>query len=175
MPYRPQPQETKKEFLSMEQVKRTGKAVSYTRYNGAEPSGSIDNQLQACKEFAEKQGFEIVETYIELGKSGRRTDNRPMFQQMIRDAESGKFSHVIVYGIDRFSRSVYDTAFYSNLLGCLGIKLLSIKEDFGAIFENPMFEVLAQIEKELRETQRAQRSERIKQGKANAKMQRGDK
>ena len=45
-----------------------------------------------------------------------RTDHRPDFLRMIKDSRSGTFDYVLVYQLDRFSRSRYDSAIYKHEL-----------------------------------------------------------
>ena len=57
------------------------------------------------------------------------TDNRPEFQHMMVDAETGEFKAVIVHKLDRFSRDRYDSAYYKRLLKKNGIRLISVLEN----------------------------------------------
>lgn len=70
---------------------------------------SIENQIEFCKH--ETRGGDY-ETYIDKGFSGKNT-NRPAFTQMMQDIKSGKIKRVIVYKLDRISRSILD---FSNMM-----------------------------------------------------------
>lgn len=70
---------------------------------------SIENQIEFCK--YETRGGDY-ETYIDKGFSGKNT-NRPAFTQMMQDIKSGKIKRVIVYKLDRISRSILD---FSNMM-----------------------------------------------------------
>lgn len=70
---------------------------------------SIENQLEFCK--YEARGAEY-ETYIDKGFSGKNT-NRPAFTRMMEDIQAGKIKRVIVYKLDRISRSILD---FSNMM-----------------------------------------------------------
>lgn len=70
---------------------------------------SIENQLEFCK--YETRGAEY-ETYIDKGFSGKNT-NRPAFTKMMEDIKAGKIKRVIVYKLDRISRSILD---FSNMM-----------------------------------------------------------
>lgn len=65
---------------------------------------SIDAQIYGVKEYCEKHGYCLVNTYIDFGISGT-TDQRPQFQQMIEDGKKRQFDAVIVHKGDRFARS----------------------------------------------------------------------
>ena len=70
---------------------------------------SIESQLEFCK--YETRGAEY-ETYIDKGFSGKNT-NRPAFAKLMEDIREGKIKRVIVYKLDRISRSILD---FSNMM-----------------------------------------------------------
>jgi len=70
---------------------------------------SIESQIEYCK--YETRGNPHKE-YIDKGYSGKNT-NRPAFEKMLADIKQGKISRVIVYKLDRISRSILD---FSNLM-----------------------------------------------------------
>ena len=57
-------------------------------------SMSIGNQRALLAEYVQKQGWEVVDTYIDDGFSGTNFD-RPGFQRMIADIEKGRINLVI--------------------------------------------------------------------------------
>ena len=62
-------------------------AVIYARYSSDnQREESIEGQLRECQAFAESNDMIIVDTYIDRALSAK-TDNRPDFQRMIKDAE----------------------------------------------------------------------------------------
>mgnify|MGYP003292269601 CR=1 FL=1 len=68
---------------------------------------SLDAQRSKLKSYADQNGLDIVQWYEDKGVSGRKLiKNRPALQQMISDAEVGKFKHIIFIKLDRFFRSV---------------------------------------------------------------------
>lgn len=71
---------------------------------------SLDNQELACKSYIASQafqGWEYVKTYSDAAISGG-TMARPGLQEMLNDIRDGKIKCVLVYKIDRLSRSIYD-------------------------------------------------------------------
>ncbi len=46
--------------------------------------------------------------YTDAGISGKSVENRPAYQQMLIDMKKGKFNLIIVFKIDRISRSTMD-------------------------------------------------------------------
>ncbi|MDD7280302.1 MAG: recombinase family protein [Oscillospiraceae bacterium] len=69
-----------------------------------EDSISIESQIEMCR--YEARGEEAV-IYQDNGFSGKNTD-RPDFQRMMSDIRANKISKVIVYRLDRISRSILD-------------------------------------------------------------------
>ena len=104
------------------------KGVIYARYSSDnQREESIDGQLRECKEFAAKNGIEIIGEYIDRALSAK-TDNRPEFQKMIKDSYRKLFDTIIVWKVDRFARNRYDSAHYKHLLKKNGVKVVSARE-----------------------------------------------
>ena len=76
----------------------------------AEEGYSIDAQTDRLQAYCTAMGWDNAVLYIDGGYSGSNL-NRPRMQQLIADAESGKLKSVIVYKLDRLSRSQKDTLF----------------------------------------------------------------
>lgn len=103
-------------------------AVIYARYSSdSQREESIDGQLRECQAFAEKSGMKVLRTYIDRALSAK-TDNRPEFQNMIKDSSKHLFDVVIVWKLDRFARNRYDSARYKALLRKNGAKVISATE-----------------------------------------------
>jgi DNA invertase Pin-like site-specific DNA recombinase len=78
------------------------KAVIYARYSSDnQREESIEGQIRECTAFAEKNGITILRHYIDRAFSAK-TDNRPEFQNMIKDSSQGLFEMVLVWKLDRF-------------------------------------------------------------------------
>lgn len=69
---------------------------------------SIGEQVDRLTKFAEAHDWCIVKIYTDAGHSGANTD-RPALQEMIVDLKAGKIDKVLVYKLDRLSRSQKDT------------------------------------------------------------------
>ena len=91
-------------------------AVIYARYSSDnQREESIEGQIRECTAYAEKNGITVVKHYIDRALSAK-TDNRPDFQQMIKDSEKRLFDIVLVWKLDRFARTRYDSAHYKTQL-----------------------------------------------------------
>ena len=74
-------------------------------------SMSISNQKALLRDFAEKNGFLDYEYYVDDGYTGRNF-NRPSFQRMITDIESGKVKCVITKDLSRLGRNYIEAGSY---------------------------------------------------------------
>lgn len=90
---------------------------------------SIEEQTDRLKAFCKAKDITIAKIYTDGGYSGGNT-NRPALQQMISDIEHGGIDVVVVYKLDRLSRSQKDT------LMLIEDKFLSHKVDFISVNEN---------------------------------------
>ena len=98
-------------------------AVIYARYSSDnQREESIEGQIRECTAYAEKNDITIVKHYIDRAISAK-TDNRPQFQQMIKDSDKKLFDIVLVWKLDRFARNRYDSARYKTQLKKNGVKL----------------------------------------------------
>ena len=104
------------------------KAVIYARYSSDnQREESIEGQIRECTAFAEKNGITILRHYIDRAFSAK-TDNRPEFQNMIKDSGKRLFDMVIVWKLDRFARNRYDSARYKAGLKKNSVKVISATE-----------------------------------------------
>ncbi|MEB3750011.1 recombinase family protein [Geobacillus icigianus] len=68
---------------------------------------SIPAQRERLRAFCASQGWEIVQEYIEEGWSAKDLD-RPQMQRLLKDIKKGNIDIVLVYRLDRLTRSVLD-------------------------------------------------------------------
>ena len=87
---------------------------------------SIESQMEFCK--YETRGGEFT-CYSDRGFSGKNTD-RPDFQRMMGDIKAGQIKRVIVYKLDRISRSILDFASMMEEFGKYGVEFVSCTEKF---------------------------------------------
>lgn len=77
-------------------------------------SMSIGNQRALLTEYVEKQGWEVVDTYIDDGFSGTNFD-RPGFQRMIADIEKRRINLVITKDLSRLGRNYIMCGQYTEI------------------------------------------------------------
>ncbi len=108
----------------------TIRAAAYARFSShLQRDESIDAQVRAISEFAAANKYQITKIYADRAKSGT-TDQRPEFLKMIADAKHHLFDVILVHKLDRFARDRYDAAIYRKELEKVGVKLVSVLENF---------------------------------------------
>ena len=115
---------------------------------------SLDNQRERAEAFIASQGWVPVPTpYDDGGFSGGNTD-RPALQQMLSDAGNGLLDAIVVYRLDRISRSLADFVQIHKLLEEHDVALVSVTESIntqtphGRMMVNVLLS-FAQYEREL--------------------------
>lgn len=118
------------------------KAVIYARYSShAQREESIEGQLRVCYDYAARQGFDVIDEYIDRAISGT-TDERPSFQRMISDSARGVFDIVLVYAVDRFARDRYAAATYRHELKKHNVKIVSATQPLDDSPESILLEAM---------------------------------
>lgn len=138
----------------------------------AEEGYSIDEQIDTLKKYCEVKKWNIYDVYSDPGLSGSNTD-RPGLSKLLREARYKLFDMVLVYKLDRLSRSQKDTLYIiEDVLAVNNIAFVSLKENFDTStpFGKAMIGILAvfaQLEREqIRERMIMGKVGRAKSGKA---------
>jgi site-specific DNA recombinase len=87
---------------------------------------SIESQIEFCQ--YEMRG-EQYKVYTDRGYSGKNTD-RPAFAEMMNDIENGVIGKVVVYKLDRISRSILDFSNMMEQFGTHKVEFVSTTEKF---------------------------------------------
>lgn len=87
---------------------------------------SIESQIDFCHYEARGNKYK---KYIDKGFSGKNT-NRPAFEKMISDIKSGLIKRVIVYKLDRISRSILDFSNMMEIFQQYHVEFISSTEKF---------------------------------------------
>lgn len=89
---------------------RVGIYIRVSTVEQAEEGYSVGEQTERLTKYCEAMGWDVHKTYTDPGYSGGSMD-RPALQEMITDIEVGMLDKVVVYKLDRLSRSQYDTLY----------------------------------------------------------------
>ena len=106
----------------------------YTLYRvstkGQVEKDDIPMQKEACRNFAESQGWEIVKEFSEKGVSGfkKSAKERDELQKIQQAAMEGKFDILLVFMFDRLGRRDDETPFIVEWFTKQGIEVWSVNE-----------------------------------------------
>ena len=84
----------------------------------------VDMQLHELRQFAARSGWNIYKEYIDQNYSGGNP-KRPAFTAMMDAARKRKFDLLLVWKLDRLSRSLKDLIITLDDLGACGIDFVS--------------------------------------------------
>jgi DNA invertase Pin-like site-specific DNA recombinase len=118
-------------------VKRAIRCAIYTRKSTEEgldqEFNSLDAQREACEAYICSQTGEgwraLPARYDDGGYSGGNLD-RPAMQQLLADIEAGKVDVIVVYKVDRLTRSLMDFAKIVERLDARGVSFVSVTQAF---------------------------------------------
>lgn len=115
---------------------------------------SLEEQEKRLRGMCETNGYKIYKVYTDPGISGKSTENRPAYIQMLKDMRNHKFNLILAFKMDRLSRSIIDFEEFFNEIkkyDC-GVELLCEKIDTsgatGMMFAR-ILGIFAQFEREL--------------------------
>ena len=94
---------------------------------------SLDAQREACAAFVQSQkheGWSVVPTLYDDGGYSGGTLDRPALQRLLADIADAKVDVVVVYKIDRLTRSLFDFAKIVEAFDARGVSFVSITQQF---------------------------------------------
>ena len=102
------------------------RACLYARYStDKQRESSIDDQLRAARERAEREGWRIVTQHADQGVSGSTpVARRPGGKLLLADALAHRFDILIVEGLDRLSREIGEAETITKRLEYQGIRII---------------------------------------------------
>ncbi len=86
---------------------------------------SIEGQIELCRKFTVDDAL----VFSDKGFSGKNT-KRPAFGELMEAVEAGRVKKIVVYRLDRFSRSLADFSQIWELLRKNNVEFLSVNEQF---------------------------------------------
>jgi len=117
--------------------KRTARCAIYTRKSseeGLEQSfNSLEAQREACEAFIASQreeGWRLLPAHYDNGGYSGGNMDRPALQQLLADVGGGKVEIIVVYKVDRLSRSLSDFSKIVEALDANGVSFVSVTQQF---------------------------------------------
>lgn len=156
----------------MSEINKVALYVRVSTTSQMEEGYSIDEQKAKLESYCDIKDWHIYKVYTDGGFSGSTTE-RPALEQLIKDAQSKLFDTVLVYKLDRLSRSQKDTLYLiEDIFLKNNIEFVSLLENFDT--STPfgravigLLSVFAQLEREqIKERMQLGKLGRAKAGKS---------
>ena len=156
----------------MQTINKVAIYVRVSTTSQAEEGYSIDEQIAKLESYCDIKDWSLYKIYKDAGFSGSNIE-RPGLQNLISDAKNKQFDTVLVYKLDRLSRSQKDTLYLiEEIFIKRDISFFSLQENFdtSTAFGKAMIGLLAvfaQLEREqIKERMQLGKLGRAKTGKA---------
>ena len=126
----------------------------------------VDLQLDELREYIKRSGWTLYHEFIDQGFTGKNI-SRPAFKEMMDQARQKKFTTLLVWKLDRLSRSLKDLINTLDELGSLGIDFVSYDNKIDT--STPTGKLVFQVIGAVAEFERDIISERVKAGLNSAR------
>jgi DNA invertase Pin-like site-specific DNA recombinase len=149
------------------------RAAIYARVSTRNGHQDPETQLLALRQVAQRAGWQVVDEYVDSGISGAKgRDQRPAFDQLLKDATRRKFDIIMAWSVDRLGRSLQDLVAFLGDMHAQGVDLYLDRQ--GVDTTTPGGKALFQLMGVFAEFERAMIRERVCAGldKARAKGKR---
>ena len=133
---------------------------------------SLPDQIADCKEYAKNHGLLLVGTPIQESKSAKKSGNRPLFSQMLKDIEKGKYDAILAWHPDRLSRNSLEAGMVVDMVDNGVIKDLRFptfefhNDSSGKLTLNMLFALSKQYSEHLSESVQRGVDSNLEQGKS---------
>lgn len=137
----------------------------YARVSTSDKGQDPEMQLRELRAHAQAQGWTIAEEYVDHGFSGAK-DSRPALNRLMVDAQGQKFDALLVWKLDRFSRSLKHLITSLETLAACKVAFVSLRDnlDLTTAGGRLMFQMIGAFAEFEREITR----ERVRAGLKNA-------
>ena len=144
-------------------MKKVGLYVRVSTREQAEEGYSVGAQIDKLRLYCQSKDWMVVDEYVDGGYTGSNTD-RPALKKLIFDVERKKINMVLVYKLDRLSRSQKDTLYLiEEVFKKNEVDFSSIQENFDT--STPLGMAMVGILSVFAQLERSQIQERMQLGK----------
>lgn len=141
----------------------TGIYVRVSTQEQAEHGYSIDEQQERLKKYCDAMKWTVYNVYVDAGFSGASME-RPALKKLLKDIQAGRLQNVVVYKLDRLSRSQKDTLYLiEDQFLKNGVDFVSMSENFDTA--TPLGRAMIGILAVFAQLEREQIKERMSMGK----------
>ena len=134
---------------------------------------SLPDQIASCREYARTKGLLVVGEPIQESKSAKKSGNRPLFTQMLKDIEKGKYDGILAWHPDRLARNSLEAGTIVDMIDNDVIKDLKFptleftNDSSGKLLLNIMFAMSKQYSEHLSESVQRGVDSNFAQGKSS--------
>lgn len=129
---------------------------------------TVENQLQALKDIAERSGWTIVHVFADEGISGAKgRDQRPAFDALLKAVARREIDIVAAWSVDRLGRSLSDLVGFLSDLQSMGTDLFLHQQAIDS--STPSGRMLFQLLGVFAEFERSMIASRVRAGQARAR------
>ena len=147
---------------------KTRRAAIYARVST--DNQTTENQIRELRQHAKRMGWQIVQKYVDQGISGAKgREQRPAYDQMLKDAARKEFDVIAAWSVDRLGRSLQDLVVFLGEIHGKRIDLYLHQQ--GLDTTTPAGKALFQMCGVFAEFERAMIVERVNAGLARARAQ----
>jgi len=143
------------------------KGAFYARVSTRDKGQDTQNQAVDLQRYLTTKGLEVLEYTEQETATGKK--RRPVFEQILQDAESGKFQILVVWALDRLTREgPLKAMLVLDRLNRAGVKVKSLKEPW-LDPDSPTYDLLLPIFAWIAKQEAKRISERVLAGLERAK------
>ena len=136
---------------------------------------AIERQREDCERLADREGWTVVETYVDQSKSATdATKVRPDYDRMVEDYQAGAFTAIVCYDLDRLTRQPRQLEDWVDAARFRGLLLKSVAGDVDLTNENGLITAGIKIQLARAEVMRKSRRQSAAQ-RQRAKLGRAPK
>ncbi len=109
-------------------------AYIYARFSSENQSElSIEAQIRACREYAERHDLTVLEVYSDEAVSGRgiSTAKRKGYQRLLADVQRGRASVILCHQYDRLARDLREQVNLNAAMKEIGVRIVAVAQDLG--------------------------------------------
>jgi DNA invertase Pin-like site-specific DNA recombinase len=127
-----------------------------------------ESQGREVRQFVTDRGWEVAETYQDLGVSGARS-SRPALDRLMKDAWRGRFQTVVVWDLSRMARSTLHALQVLQAFEQMNVRLVAVKQTFDT--DTPLGKAFFTLAAMFAELERSILIERVRAGMARARAE----
>jgi DNA invertase Pin-like site-specific DNA recombinase len=129
---------------------------------------NVDNQINELQNYCTARNYEVYKVYSDKGVSGSK-ESRPEFDLMLSDAKKRKYDCLLVWKLDRLSRSLKHLLNTLDILNTMNISFICYQDNIDTTTSTGR--LMFQIVGAFAEFERSMIRERVSLGLKRAKLQ----